>query len=209
MALFVSRDFKNYIDDRLLSFGNTVYQMMSVDDKYPAFQPYFGGLNDSKAAFVIAIANAVPGGRDRIDDKKNARLSLISILENLAFQIERTPNVTERFIIDAGFEVRKTKTQSLKTPITEIDMPTNFVAVNVNKPGCANLKWGKVKNRVNYGIRFKPLAETVWQNGIYNDKNEYNFTNLQSATVYEFEVCTIGPDGLVSDFAKTTPVYVS
>ena len=79
----------------------------------------------------------------------------------------------------------------------------------MNKPDYAYLKWGKVKNRLNYGIRYKQLAETVWQNGIYNNKNEHNFANLKSGIVYEFEVCTMGPDGLVSDYAKTTPIYVS
>ncbi len=66
-----------------------------------------------------------------------------------------------------------------------------------------------IPKAINYAIRYKKKAETVWQNGIYNNKKEYVFTNLEPETVYEFRVAAQGSDGMMSDMSAPITIYVS
>ena len=208
MRLYISRKFKKDPDDTLLSFSNTVYQRMTEDVKYALYKPMVDDIKVKNAAFVLGIANAKHGGKDRKSDKNALREALIWVLEDIAVQIERIPNLSARFITDSGFEVRNAEKKS-KEPVTELGIPQNFIAVNLSKPGSAQLTWDEVENAINYTIRFKPKSETVWQNGLFNDKGTYTFAQLKSDTVYEFEVCALGPNGLIGEHATTMPIYVS
>ena len=208
MRLYISRKFKKDPDDTLVSFGNTVYQKMTDDVKYALYKPMVDDIKVKNAAFVLGIANAKPGGTDRKSDKNALREALLWVLEDVAVQIERIPNLSARFITDSGFEVRNAEKKS-KEPVTELGIPQNFIAANLSKSGSAQLTWDEVLDALNYTIRYKPKSETVWQNGIYNDKGTYTFTQLQPDTVYEFEVCALGPNGLIGEYAPTVPIYVS
>ena len=208
MRLYISRKFKKDPDDTLVTYSNTVYQKMTDDVKYAVYKPFVEDIKVKNDAFILGIANAKPGGTDRNSDKNDLREELIWILEGLAVQIERTPNVTARFITDAGFEVRNTEKKS-KEPVTGLGIPQNFIAVNLSTAGHAKITWDEVLNALNYTIRYKPKSEMVWQNGLYNDKGTYTFSQLKPDTVYEFEVCALGPNGLISEYASTVPVYVS
>lgn len=208
MRLYISRKFKKDSDDTLVSFSNTVYQKMTDDVKYALYKPMVDDIKVKITAFVLGIANAKPGGTDRKSDKNALREALIWVLEDVAVQIERIPNLTARFITDSGFEVRTAEKKS-KEPVTSLGIPQNFMAANLSTAGHAKITWDEVENAINYTIRYKPKSETIWQNGLYNDKGSYTFTQLQSDTVYEFEVCALGPNGLIGEYATTVPIYVS
>ena len=114
MGPYVSRAFKTYTDDKLALFASTSYQMMSTDIKYDGFKMFYDEVKAKNTDFILNIAVAIPGGKDRTEDKKISRAALIWALESEAIQIERTPNVTARFITDAGFEVRNMERKSTK-----------------------------------------------------------------------------------------------
>jgi Fibronectin type III domain len=149
--------------------------------------------------------------QDRKNERKDCKVDLMNYLEKTARGLEDLAEENgnnPRIITDSGFELRViTKTE--KVSITELDAPTNLVVTNLTKLGYVKLTWDKTENAINYGIRFKPKAETAWQNTIYNDKNTQMLNNLKSDTVYEFEVFAMGPNGLISEPATTVPVYVS
>ena len=211
MGLKVSRGFKSYTDDKIVSFANTVYERMSSDSQYITLKPFVDDIKVKKDALVTGIALAVRKDQDRRDEKNAFKEALINLLDKIAHKIEdlvEERGNNSRVITDAGFEVRNT-TKKSKEPVTELGIPQNFIAANLSKSGSVQLTWEEVLDAINYTIRYKPKSETVWQNGIYNDKGTYTFTQLQPDTVYEFEVCALGPNGLIGEYATTVPIYVS
>ena len=211
MSLFVSLAFKKYLDDKLVSFSNTIYQRMTDDQKYASLKEYVDDIKTKNTAFILAIANAALGGKDRKDDKKTFREALIKHLVKVARQLEDLAEERgndSRVITDASFEVRNTN-RAEKEPVTALDTPV-LVAKDIDKKtGWASLIWVKVSHALTYAIRHKKKSETVWQNGNYNDTGEFTFTNLEPDNVYEFEICALGPNGIASGWSRATPIYVS
>ncbi len=207
----VSRGFKSYTDAKIVTFASTIYERMSSDNQYITLKPFVDDVKVKKDALVTGIALAVRKDQDRRDEKNAFKIALINLLDKIAHKIEDLVEEREnnsRVITDAGFEVRNT-TKKEKEPVTELDMPV-FIAKDVDKKaGWASLTWGKVLHALTYAIRHRKKSETVWQNGNYNDKGEFTFTNLEPDNVYEFEICALGPDGISSGWTGATPIYVS
>ena len=65
MAAQVSLAFKKLPDGELVSFSNTVFQRMSAEAQYSTLKTYCDDLQPKTAAFTLAIANAILGGRGR------------------------------------------------------------------------------------------------------------------------------------------------
>lgn len=211
MRLQVSRAFKRFTDDKTVSFASTVFERMSSNDQYAVLKPFIDDIKIKKDAFVTGIALAIRKDQDRKDEKAAFKVDLINHLDRMARKLEdlaEDKDNNSRVITDSGFELR-TITKTEKVAIKEIEVPQNLVAANLKKAGSVLLTWDEVMYAINYAIRYKPKSETVWQNGIYNDKKTYTFNSLQSDTVYEFEVFAVGPNGLTSESATTVPVYVS
>ncbi len=212
MALLVSMAFKKGSDDNLVGFTNTAHLKMSTNAQYAAFKSLYDDADVKKQALSICIAAAVLGGKNQKDDKTAARKVLTKVLVAIAHQLEDSANDDERFVTDAGYEIRNTSRNVKKTRLTSlatsIDTPT-LKAENLDTPCFARLTWNEVENGIIYLIRHKKQSETVWQSGNHSDGDAFTFTNLESDTVYEFEVSALGPNNLTSSFARAIPVYVS
>lgn len=212
MALLVSMAFKRGTDDALVGFTNTAHLKMSTNSQYAAFKSLYEDADLKKQAFVVCIAAAVLGGKNQTADRNAARKALIKILVAIGHQLEDAANDDERFITDAGYEIRNTARSSKKARIasliTSIDTPT-LKAENLDTPCFVRLTWNEVDNGIIYLIRHKKQSETVWQSGNHSDGDEFTFTNLESETVYEFEISALGPNNLTSSPARAIPVYVS
>ena len=205
MSLNVSLKFKSYPDDRLATFANTVYERMSVDTKYTALKPSVDNLHTGQILFNSTIANAALGGKDRTDDKNASREALIKLLVSIAHKIEEMTDDNPRVITEAGFDIRNTN-KTPKEDVTEMDTPV--LTVTSNRKGFAKLVWNKVPNAINYAIKHKAKTETAWQNGNYYSEPAFSFTNLESETVYEFQICALGPKNVSSDWTAPTSVWV-
>jgi hypothetical protein len=211
MALLVSMSFKKGVDDFLTSFAKTAHLKMSTDPQYLPFKSYYDDINVKNEAFTLSIADALLGGKNQTRNKNSARAALVKVLVATGHQLEDNANDMEQFVTDAGFELRNTGRKNRKTkmaPVTELATP-DLKAENLDTPGYARLTWQLVPNALLYAIRHKLLTETDWQNGNYDHKGEFVFTNLQSKQVYEFEVTALGPDNVKSNPAQAIPVYVS
>ena len=208
MAAQVSIAFKKLPDGELVSFSNTVFQRMSAEVQYITLKTYCDDIQPKTAAFTLAIANAILGGTDRKDAKKDCREILIKQLVIVARQVEILADDIERVMTDAGFDARKTKGDS-KPAVTQVDVPTNIKVKNLDKSGSVMLTWEKVANGLNYAIQHKKKEETAWKNGNYNSKGEFVFNELEADTRYEFQVCTLGPDSLKSDWTMPVGIMVS
>ena len=208
MAAQVSLAFKKLPDGELVSFSNTVFQRMTAEAQYITLKTYCDDLQPKTAAFTLAIANAILGGTDRKDAKKDCREILIKQLVIVARQIEILADDIDRVITDAGFEARKS-TKPDKAPIKEIAVPKDVAVKNLDKSGAVRLSWEKVANALNYAIQHKKKEETAWKNGNYNSKGEFIFNDLEADTRYEFQVCSLGPDSLKSDWTMPVGIMVS
>ena len=134
MRLKVSRGFKSYTDDKIVSFANTVYERMSSDSQYITLKPFVDDIKVKKDALVTGIAFAVRKDQDRRDEKNAFKVALINFLDKIAHKLEdlvEERGNNSRVITDAGFEVRNT-TKKEKEPVTELDMPV-LIAKDVDK----------------------------------------------------------------------------
>ena len=208
MAAQVSLAFKKLPDGELVSFSNTVFQCMTAKAQYLTLKTYYDDIPSKTAAFTSAIANAILGGIDRRDAKNNCREILIKQLVIVARQVEILADETDRTISDAGYEARKTS-KSDKAAIKEIAIPKDLVVKNLDKAGAVRLTWEKVANALNYAIQHKKKEETSWKNGNYNSKSEFIFNDLEADTRYEFQICSLGPDSLKSDWTLPVGIMVS
>ena len=211
MPLSISVGFKKHKDDRMVSFATTIYERMLADAKYLALKPAYDDVKAAVTAYSIAIANALNGGKDRLADRDDAKDVLVNQLSNLARKVEDACGDNARFITDAGFEVRTTvrgpKERTAKESVTELATPVLKVT-NDNRKNFAKLNWSEVPHTLTYAIRMKKKEETPWQNGNYNDANQFIFDNLDSETVYDFTICAIGSNNVKSEWSPVASVWV-
>jgi hypothetical protein len=210
MALLVSLAFKQYSDDKLVSFAHTVFQRMSTDPQYGAFKSFVDEVNSKNDRFIVCVADAKLGGKDRYNNRDVAKLNLLKVLTRLATEIQHSVNDNERFITDAGFEVRNVGRNNKKAAVVvkELDIPT-LTATDLDNLGCAETKWNEIPNAIIYALQHREKGETSWQNGDYNHIGEFTFTNLESEKVYEFQVRALGPFSTSSAWSPTVTIYVS
>jgi hypothetical protein len=209
MPVLVSLSFKREVDDTLVTFTNTVHHKMSTDTQYASLKTFVEGIRLKNDAFILSIANASQGGKDRNDIRKDCRFELEKLLVFVARQLEYLAEGNPRFITDSGYELRNTKkTPKTTTPITTLDAPILKVH-NSEKTRCADLTWDDVKNVLYYGIRYKLRTETVWITDDFNDIGEFSFTNLEANNVYDFAVRAMGAGGVVSEWSTPVPVFIT
>ena len=214
MALSVSLAFKEYTDDKLASFSNTVYQMMSGNVKYASLKSFVDDIKIKTDAFVLGAALASRRDIGHIAERNNLRAILLKHLVKVARQLEDLADANDddsRIITDAGFEVRGTSKTSKGTKRIVLELDTPVVeAKNVeNKPGVAIVKCNKVKNAINYIFVYLKLDAPDWQNGTYDSSGQNTFTQLDPRTVYEFQIIAQGTNGLSSGASVPVAIFVS
>jgi hypothetical protein len=212
MAVLVSLGFRREADDTLVTFSNTVFQRMSTDTQYASLKNFVDDIYNKNQLFIASIADFVHGGNDRSDAKKACRADLEKLLVFVARQLEYLANDNPRFVTDSGYDMRSTtkakKTVREKEPISTLDAPVLTVK-NLDKSGYAEMAWDEVKNALYYGIQHKKREESAWTNGSYNHIGEFTFVNLASETVYEFQVRSMGPFGVLSAWSAPVPVFIT
>ena len=211
MPLSISIAFKRHKEDRMISFATTIYERMSADAKYLALKPTYDDVKAAVTAYSTAIANALNGGKDRLADRDEAKDVLVNLLYSLSRKVEDVCGDNPRFITDAGFEIRTVgrgaKERTVKEAVTELATPALKVT-NDNRKNFAKLDWPEVVHTLTYAIRMKKKEETVWQNGNYNDVNQFVFDNLDSESVYDFTICAIGSNNVKSEWSPVVSVWV-
>ena len=214
MGLSVSLGFKLYADDKLATFSNTTYQMMSGDEKYVSLKSFVDDIKVKNDAFVLSIALASRRDTMLVADKNNLKEILLKHLAKVARALEDLAEDNDddpRIITDAGFEVRGANKASkgTKRTVTELDTPVVEAKNIENKPGFATVKCKRVRNAINYAFLYRILDEPVWQNGTYDSTGEYTFANLESRKVYEFQIIAQGTNGLASGASVPVAIFVS
>lgn len=214
MGLSVSLAFKLFADDKLATFGNTTHQMMSGNDKYLSLKSFVDDIKVKTDAFFLSMALASRRDIQMINDKNNLRESLLKLLVKVARELEGLAEDNgddPRYITDAGFEVRGANkaAKSIKRAVIELDTPV-VDAINIkDKPGCATVKCKRVKKAINYAFLYRKLDAADWQNGTYHSSGEHTFTNLESRTVYEFQMIAQGANGAASGASAPVAIFVT
>jgi hypothetical protein len=209
--IYVSLAFKQYSNDKLASFTNTAYQQMSDEPQYAFLKPSIDELKVRNEAFLLGIALASRRDVKRIEEREVLRAELLEFLvKNITRRLEDSDQNSVSFITGAGFEARDTKAKKTAKPvITELAMPTNVVGINLPKSGSVTLSWTKSLNANNYALYFREKSETAWHNGSFTDKEAFTYANLKPETIFEFQICALGPNGLTSEPSLPIPVYVT
>ena len=154
--IFASMAFKDYANDKLVSFINTSYQQMSTNPKYAYLKPYVDGMKDRNDAFIVGIALASRRDGKRREERDALRADLLEfVVKKITRALEDSDQNSASFITDAGFEVRGAKPKGKKAekaPVTELATPTNFIGVNLPKSGSAAISWNESLNAINYAL---------------------------------------------------------
>ncbi len=197
-----------------MSKAEIAVQRMSTDVRYAAFKTYVDAINSQNDVFITRISEALLRGDDRIRNKQNAKTDLLNNLVRLAITLQHSPEVSEHFISESGFDIRSyERKKNAPTPppavVTQLDAP-NLKATDLKQAGAATLEWADVDNAIYYGIQHRiKTTEAAWQNGEYNDDTTFTFTGLEAEKVHEFQVRALGPGGIKSDWSPTVTIYVS
>ena len=209
--ILASLAFKLYIDDKLASFGSSVYELMSANTLYVSLKAYIDDLKNKREAFSTSIAFASRSNSSSYEDKDAAREALIKVLVRIARRLEEMAeddNNNSRIITDAGYDIRSTR-KTAKAAVLELETPTLTAKNFDNRTNAAQINWNKVKNGTNYMIRLKIKSETVWEEPIFSKKKEYLFTTLKAESIYEFQIRAVSADGVYSDWSNSVIIYVS
>jgi hypothetical protein len=198
--------FTRFNDDEIGTFADVVFTKMDGVVIYTPFQTTVTALKPVMEAFSTAYINAKDGGSKLIRAKREARLALNAKLTSIAklMDAEWTDNSHDAEKKDAGFTLNKVPNRQT---LAFIGMPTNFKAVNDERHGVVNLFWTPVFKARTYAIEVLQ-ADGTWKNGLYTDRNRYQFTDLQRGTELTVRIKTIGPDTLTSEWTEPVTVFV-
>lgn len=84
----VALGFSKKVDTDLIAFTGNIINLMTNNPQYPAPQPPLATLADSLGAFQTAVHDALDGGRIAIAARNAARMSLLSLLRQLAAYVQ-------------------------------------------------------------------------------------------------------------------------
>ena len=209
MKYTISLAFKLYSEDRLLSFATIINERMTATAQYVALKTSYEAMRASLTAFSTAKANALNGGKDRIRDKNDAKMTLIEQLAALGRKVEDAAGENPNFITDAGYEIRATtRTPAAKEMVTELQTP-KLKCSNENRKNYAQLEWPEMANVLVFGIRFKKKTETVWNMDNFNDDFSFVFNNLESDMAYDFSIRAIGSGNVKSDWSPIGSIWIN
>ena len=115
MAIYASRAFKQYSDDRLVTFTNSVYLLMFGVAKYMIFKLLIDDIRVRNDAFIASITIANRGSEKQTDDKNASKVHLNKLLDKIAHKLEDLAEENgddPTIITDAGYEERNSKGKS-------------------------------------------------------------------------------------------------
>lgn len=146
------------------------------------------------------------GGKQDYVVRNMFRDELRTELTLLASYVQVTSGGDRVKILSAGFETRR-----LPAPVGIPDKPANLRITLGELPGSLQLRWGRVRGRLNYKAQYcegDPLVEANWKDLVELGRNYYVATDLEGGKSYSFRVRALGAAGYgpYSDVAVAKPL---
>ena len=171
-----------------------------------------GELEPKHKAFSAAKLDCETcGGDDRIKSRDSSRQILLDGLDLIALKIEVFANKEADTIAAAGYELRKTKSKSVKKVAVPLTPPTNFTVYNTLNAisGELVLSWNAVEGALTYGLEQRVFGETAWKNGVYTSKSKLELSGYTRGSHHEFQIFAIGEGENRSEMSAIVEIWVN
>ena len=175
-------------------FDNTAQAIVAAltgNANFPTPTPTLATVNGSILAYQAALA--MPDGQPR-DAQVAATLATLSKeLEQLARNLELTPNVTDAMLATSGFEMRKTPTFTTE-PVTA---PGNMRLKQTGVSGVVQVMCDAVNRAQAYELQYTldPNAGPWTDGGTFASTRGIGITGLTRGKDYWARIRAVGPNG--------------
>jgi len=160
---------------------------------FPAPSPSLAELAQAKDALLVAISDALDGGRRAHQAKRDAYSKLIALLRRTAQYVGNVANGDAQLIINGGFTVRATA-----TPSHLPSAPRNLEARTPDVENAARIEWrGEAKVRL-YQVQRStqdPATGADWTSVAYTSKCKCTIAGLEPYRMYWFRVIALNTVG--------------
>jgi hypothetical protein len=207
---------RNLYGDALKSRWEHHSEKMDGVADYATYQPKIAEGDALMPGFRTAITNSRLRGTDRTRIRQEYDKNIISLIDDIAFGIEREANRMEpeagkTFIFNAGFEIVERSTKVAASPAKTVDfleVPANFDVTDVKKKsGFVEVSCDVQKNTLTHLIQ-ELDAEGRWNNTSFAETFPITLSGF-SVGAHTFRIMGISNDTLTSGYSDVVTVWVS
>jgi hypothetical protein len=182
---------------------------------YAAYQATITEGDALMPGFRTAITNSRLHGTDRTKIRQEYDKNIISLIDDIAFGIEREANKMETeagkgFMLNAGFELAEPNNKATipKKTVDFVEVPASFTVTDVKKKsGLAEFSCEVQKNTLTHLIQ-ELDAEGRWNNTSFAETFPITLSGF-TVGAHTFRIMGISNDTLTSDYSETVTVWIS
>lgn len=185
----VKAGISNVNTDTLLSRGQTMHKMMVNNPVFATLAAFLVIFKNALDALVLANNEARNiGGRVAYEHKRECELTVRTMINELAPQVQTLTGGDPVKIVDGGWELVK-KPEHGEKP----EMPENFRSILTGYEGMVKLHWKGSKRTLYYQL--ERLVGDKWTVVSLTSRNRFEVTGLESGEDYTFRVVAMGAAG--------------
>lgn len=186
------KDYSKLSDNNLAFRAEAIVLSLTDNVNFPVTVPALADFTTVQTAFATAMEDIINGNRISIAIKNQARVNLLEIMSQLAFNIQSLAPGDRAKLISSGFEMG-----SDGENVPPIEAPENFKISDGVNPGEIKLSVKGVLQAVSYMHEYteEPItAESRWISKISSSR-QHVFTGLQSGIRIHARTAVIGRKG--------------
>lgn len=191
--------FSQLKDEELDNKVESIIAALTGNENFPTPHPTLEIIGKSLTAFKEALA--MPKGAPRDTQISATRATLTKQIEQLARNLELTPDVTEAKLATSGFDLRNPRTLT-SVPISA---PANVRAKATGIVGEVQVLCDGVNRAKAYQVQYCIDPNGDWADGgIFGNARSMEVAGLQRGKDYRLRVRAVGSDGPGAWSAPTT-----
>jgi hypothetical protein len=188
----LNRGFSQLRDTELDNKTQTIITALTGNAAFPTPNPTLVAITTALTDFQNALA--MPGRTDaRNAAVATTRVKLETLLQQLAANLELTPNVTDAQLATTGFDLPKVRTKT----DAPVEAPGNVRLKSTGTSGQVQVLCDSVERAKAYEVQFTldPNASSWTDAGTFPNTRSIAIPGLQRAKDYWVRVRAVGPTG--------------
>jgi hypothetical protein len=183
--------FSRVSDGQLVNIAQSVIAALTGNEHFPALNPSLATVGAALAELRVALA--MPRGIARNAAINGRRPKLVTLLEQLARNLELTPGVTDAMLATSGFWLRRMPTRTSAA----VDAPANVRLKATGTSGQLQVLCRAVGRARAYQVQFTqhPNGDQWNDGGVFASTRAILINGLTRGKDYWARVRAIGPAG--------------
>ncbi|MBL7951105.1 MAG: fibronectin type III domain-containing protein [Flavobacteriales bacterium] len=178
----------------LVAKAEHVYtQLTAHAATFPSPNPTLAALAQAKDELLVAIANALDGGRRAHQMKRDAYSTLLAMLKHEAEYVANVAKGDAQLIMDGGFTLR-----AEATPTRIPDAPASLEALTPEVSNAVKIEWKGGTNVRLYQVQMSstdPATNAEWVTVAFASKRKCIVPHLEPYRMYWFRVIAMNVAG--------------